>query len=157
MTGENKILTEVMKMRKKFLACFAVVLFSAVFAVAGSEAAKKNFGAITADVPDGWTVEDSDEQITFMAPGNEAALTIIAGATEGAPLKDIAQELSKELGGSAPKESDGGYGFSFKTPEGIECPTFITADEDLGMYMCIMVAGEHPQMEALIDSIAYKE
>jgi hypothetical protein len=146
-----------MNMGKKLLACFAVVLFSMVLAAAGAEAAKKDFGAITADVPDGWTVEDTDDQIAFMAPDNAAALTIIAGATEGVALKDLAQEMSKGLGGSAPKESDGGYEFSFKNPNGIECPTFITADEDLGLYMCIMIAGEHPQMGALVNSLEFKE
>jgi hypothetical protein len=145
-------------MGKKFLACFAVVLLVwAAFAVSGAEAARKTYGVISVDVPSGWTVEDSDDQITFMAPGNEAGLTIIAGETEGAPLKALAQEMSKQLGGSAPKESDGAYAFSFKNDNGVECPSFLTGDEDIGMYMCIIIMGEHPQMEALLDSIEFND
>ena len=55
-----------------------LLLLAAVFVFAGnSEAKMMTFGPLKADVPNGWTVEESEEQVAFTAPDSSAVLAII--------------------------------------------------------------------------------
>ncbi|GHS87800.1 hypothetical protein AGMMS49957_08290 [Synergistales bacterium] len=143
-------------MNKKVLAVLLLFVAVAMFAT-GAEAAKQSFGPLTVDVPKDWKVAETDEQLTFTAPDNSAALTIIVGATEGASLSDIAKGIAQELKGSAPQKAEGGYAFAFKNANGINCYMSIVGDEAQGFYMGVMQAGDHPQMQGLMDSIEFNE
>ncbi|GHV45512.1 hypothetical protein FACS1894204_04830 [Synergistales bacterium] len=141
---------------KKVLAVLLLFAAVAVF-VTGAEAAKQSFGPLTVDVPNGWNAQEANDQIVFTAPDNSAALTIGVAAIEGESLENIAKGLAQALGGGAPQKAEGGYAFSFKNENGVDCLMSIAGDEAQGFYMGIMQTGDHPQMKGLMDSIEFSD
>ncbi|GHV41297.1 hypothetical protein FACS1894187_22940 [Synergistales bacterium] len=143
-------------MSRKVLA--VLLLASAAFVLAtGAEAAKQSYGPLTVDLPDGWNAQEADDQIVFTAPDNSAALTIGVAAIEGESLENIAKGLAQALGGGTPQKVEGGYAFSFKNENGVDCFMSIVGDEAQGFYMGIMQTGNHPQMKGLMDSIEFSD
>ena len=136
----------------------AFLLLAAVFCFAGgAEAVKRTYGPLEVDVPNGWKVEETDDQLTFTAPDSSAALTIVVEILKGTTMKEVAEDMSRQLKGDAPTSVDGWYGFTFRNEHGIDCDTVVVGDEETGFYMVMMKAGDHPQMDGLINSIEWKE
>jgi len=133
------------------LSVFLLLAMALVFA-GSAEAARRSFGSVSIDVPKGWQVEESDEQLTITAPDESAALSIVTEVIEGATMKDVAEATSKEMKGSKPKAAEGGFAFTCKTDEGVDCNVFVTGDEDEGIFIIMIVAGEHPDMEGMLNS-----
>jgi hypothetical protein len=134
---------------KKVLALLLVLLL----AVGGAEAARRNFGGISADVPDGWVVEDSDELIAFSAPDDSAFVSIVAHPMEGMSLADFAEGIAGEMGGEA-QQSGNGYGFTFHDDDSdLDCEAMVVQRQDVGVFLVIVAGGEHDDLESLISSI----
>jgi hypothetical protein len=131
----------------------ALLLVLALAVVSGAEAARRNFGGISADVPEGWIVEDSDEQIAFSAPDESAFVTIVAHPMEGMSLEEFAQGTAEGLGGKAQK-SGNGYGFSFYDEDSrLDCEAMVVEKKSVGVFLIIVAGGEHDDLESLISSI----
>jgi hypothetical protein len=150
---------EVIKMGKKFLANLSVVFLLAVLMVSEAGATKKTFqlenkiGSVTADVPRGWSVQESDGQITFTSPKEESILTVIAGKTEGSPLQEIALQVSKNLGGGTPVRDGNMYTFTFKNKNNAEFYCAISSDERTGLYLCLVMRGDSSKIMEIVESI----
>jgi hypothetical protein len=129
------------------------LLLAAVFLFAGdAEAAKRTFGMIGADVPQGWEATESENQIIFTAP-DAAGLTIVTNGLDGLSVKEYAGQAAIEFNGTNPKEGDGYFTFSFKNPQMVVCKAFVYGDEEANFIMLLVQTGDHPQMASLIDSI----
>ena len=108
--------------------------------------------SLSIDVPAGWQVHEGDNSVTFTAPDESAALSIIWGEMGGRTLGNIAGDLSETLAGSAPEEDeDGAFTFTFTDEAGLDSNVFVTGDGE--GYVVFLVHGDHPQMEALFNSI----
>jgi hypothetical protein len=139
-------------MKKGFLVLTAV--FALLFASFAADAAPQTFGPISVDVPNGWQVEESETQLSFKAPDNTAAVTIILEELEDSTVEEMAEEVSEGFNGTPPEAGPaGGFVFSFKNENGVNCNAFISGDEDEGYVVLVIAAGEHPQLAALLDSI----
>jgi len=137
-----------------------VFLLSAVFIfafAAGAEAVRQRFGNIAADVPAGWTIEGSENRVTFVAPDESAMVSIMVNVAEGFTLQEIAETVAQEYGGSALQEVGGAYVFGFQNEYEVDYSVIISGDEETGFYMVWVIAGEHPQLGALIESIEWVE
>ena len=143
-------------MARKVGVFLLLTVFIFAFA-ADAEAARRTFGAISAEVPAGWTVEESEGQLTFLAPDSSAVLSIITGPLEGYTLAAVAESMSQELNGSAPEAMEGGIGFFFENESGVQCMVFVTGSEEAGFYAIAVQAGDHPQMQALVESVEVTE
>jgi hypothetical protein len=119
--------------------------------------AKQTYGPITVDVPKGWTVEETEEMLTFTAPDDSAAFSIIVSdEAKGANAKEFAEKMSKELNGDKPQKEDGGYSFDFKDDKGNDCSALVM-DMENDHYMIWLIRGEHPELLDLVNSLNWND
>jgi hypothetical protein len=90
-----------------------------------------------------------------MAPDKSAALTIMVGDLEGYTLQAVAVGMSRELSGGTPEAVDCGFFFNFLNEYGVDCQALVTGDEEAGFYMIWIQFGEHPYMDALLESVEW--
>ena len=141
------------KVLSKKVSLFLLLTAALVFAFAtGAVAERRTFGPISLDVPKGWQIEEDDNQLTFTAPDDSAVLTFIAEEIEETTVKDFAKAVAEELEGTKPVASDGGFEFTFESEDGLECNVFVMGIEGTDTYLVIIMAGEHPELENLLDS-----
>lgn len=137
--------------KKLFLALATAFVFA--FAPA-AEAARQNFGPISLVVPGGWQVAEDENQVTFTAPGNAAAVSVIIDELEGSTLQELAEGVADSLNGSAPVvDSDGHFTFTFMNEHGIDAHAVISGDEAEDFFVLWIVAGEHPDLADLLGSV----
>jgi len=145
-------------MEKKLVRKVSVFLVLAVafaFAFAPvAEAARQTFGPISLVVPSGWQVTEEETQLTFVAPGNAAVVSVIIDELEGVTLKEMAEGVAASLNGSAPvADSDGDFTFTFKNEHGVDAFAVVTGDEAEDFFVLWFVVGEHPELAALLGSV----
>ena len=129
-----------------------VLLLAAFFFAGAAQAEVMSFGPLTVDVPDDWDVEETEGQLTFAAPDESAALTIIVDTLDGASVEDMANAMAQQLGGGSPKASNGGYAFAGSYNEA-KCEAWVGGDEDKDFVVCLITVGDHPELEDLVNSI----
>lgn len=138
---------------KKVLVALMMVLGLAFTA----SAAVKDFGAFSADVPDGWTANKDGSVVAFIAPNNAAAMSIAVDKADGIAPEALAKEFSKQLQGTAPQAIDGGYSFEF-TRNGVKSTSILSVDS--GEYVLITMTDPSgkfgDQFTAILDSVKEK-
>ena len=134
---------------------FLVLVAAFAFAfVPVAEAARQTFGPISLVVPSGWQVTEEETQLTFIAPGNAAVVSVIIDELEGSTLKEIAEGVAASLNGSAPvADSDGDFTFTFKNEHGVDAFAVVTGDEAEDFFVLWIVVGEHPEVADLLGSV----
>ena len=117
----------------------------------GAEAVRKSFGPFSVDVPGGWQIEETNDQLTFTAPDESAVLTIVVEEIKGTNLKEVAEAFAEEMGGPKPVAAEGLFHFTFKE-DGVECSAVVQKIDGTNIYTVIVAAGEHPELEGLLTS-----
>ena len=139
---------------KRFALAALVVALTAVCAFG----AVQDFGKFTLDIPAGWTATQDGSTVGIVKDDNTASMSITIDSTEGAALKDIAEELSKELSGTKPEaDSDGNYSFDFMNQNDVNSHCIITAEE--GEYALLVLTGSEnapDDMTAILGSFKMK-
>ena len=139
---------------KRFALAALVVALTAVCAFG----AVQDFGKFTLDIPTGWTATQDGSTVGIVKDDNTASMSITIDSTEGAALKDIAEELSKELSGTKPEaDSDGNYSFDFMNQNDVNSHCIITAEE--GEYALLVLTGSEnapDDMTAILGSFKMK-
>ena len=131
------------------LSVLAVLAFSAA-----AFAAVQDFKDFTVDVPDDWTATQDGATVAVVANDKSAALSITMEDREGKEPKDLAAGFAQALKGSEPVLEDDVYTFTFKNEAGVESRAILSADDE--RYFLLVITGQNPELEALIDSIQEK-
>ena len=141
---------EVFSMKRKSI----VLALLAVFAISSiAFAAVKTFGHVSVDVPSGWTAAEDGTTVSLTADDNSAAITVTVETNDGTDVALIAKEYAKQFKASEPVFEDDVYTMTFKNANDIDCNVVISGDGD--MYVMLVMIGEHPQMEQIVDSLEF--
>ena len=136
-------------MKKTLVLVFAAALLFAVTAFA--EPVKFPNG-LTIDVAPGWSYEGEGEGITLIAEDESCVIFISVSDAEGASSKDVAEAMSREHGGSKPQQIDEDiYLYTFNNEHGADCRVFTGVDN--GKIKIVLIAGDHKDVEDMINSI----
>ena len=127
----------------------AVLVFSAA-----AFAAVQDFKDFTVDVPDDWTATQNGTTVGIVANDNSAAVSITMDKRDGMEAKDLAAAFAEKLKGSEPVLEDDVYHFDFKNEAGVESRAILNTEGD--KYLMLVITGQNPKLEALIDSIQEK-
>ena len=127
----------------------AVLAFSAA-----AFAAVQDFKDFTVDVPDDWTATQNGTTVGIVANDNSAAVSITVDKRDGMEAKDLAAAFAEKLKGSEPVLEDDVYHFDFKNEAGVESRAILNTEGD--NYLLLVITGQNPKLEALIDSIQGK-
>ncbi len=131
------------------LSVLVVLVFSAV-----AFAAVQDFKDFTVDVPDDWTATQNGTTVGIVANDNSAAVSITMDKRDGMEAKDLAAAFAEKLKGSEPVLEDDVYHFDFKNEAGVESRAILNTEGD--NYLLLVITGQNPKLEALIDSIQGK-
>lgn len=131
------------------LSVLAVLVFSAA-----AFAAVQDFKDFTVDVPDDWTATQNGTTVGIVANDNTAAVSITVDKRDGMEAKDLAAAFAQKLKGSEPVLEDDVYHFDFKNEAGVESRAILNTEGD--NYLLLVITGQNPKLEALIDSIQGK-
>ena len=131
------------------LSVLAVLVFSAA-----AFAAVQDFKDFTVDVPDDWTATQNGTTVGIVANDNSAAVSITMDKRDGMEAKDLAAAFAEKLKGSEPVLEDDVYHFDFKNEAGVESRAILSTEDD--KYLLLVITGQNPKLEALIDSIQGK-
>ena len=131
------------------LSVLAVLVFSAA-----AFAAVQDFNDFTVDVPDDWTATQNGTIVGIVANDNSAAVSITVDKRDGMEAKDLAAAFAEKLKGSEPVLEDDVYHFDFKNEAGVESRAILNTEGD--NYLLLVITGQNPKLEALIDSIQGK-
>ena len=129
------------------------VLAALVFSAAAF-AAVQDFKDFTVDVPDDWTATQNGTTVGIVANDKSAAVSITVDKREGMEAKDLAAAFAQKLKGSEPVLEDDVYTFTFKNDSGVESKAILNTEDD--KYLMLVITGQNPKLEALIDSIQEK-
>ncbi len=133
-----------------FLALFVICLMPGTV-LAGDVV----FPKLKISVPDGWTATLDGDTLGMVANDKSASMSVTVDKTDGASLKDLASEFSKQLKGTKPtRDKSGYYEFTFKSSKGIESNAMVTGDKK--EYVFIVVTGKHAQIKDILLSIDIK-
>ena len=127
----------------------AVLVFSAA-----AFAAVQDFKDFTVDVPDDWTATQNGTTVGIVANDNSAAVSVTVDKRDGMEAKDLAAAFAEKLKGSEPVLEDDVYHFDFKNEAGVESRAILNTEGD--KYLLLVITGQNPKLEALIDSIQGK-
>ena len=133
-----------------------LTVFVFVFVISAA-ANEQNFGSFEVEVPEDWTVEQMEGQIIFTSPDAFAVVSLAWGDLEGYTLLALAEDMSRELNGSALQSVGGYFMFSFHDGNGGTSTVFVSGNEERGYYLMRIQAGEHPQMNELLGSLRWVE
>ena len=131
------------------LSVLVVLVFSAV-----AFAAVQDFKDFTVDVPDDWTATQNGTTVGIVANDNSAAVSVTVDKRDGMEAKDLAAAFAEKLKGSEPVLEDDVYHFDFKNEAGVESSAILNTEGD--NYLLLVITGQNPKLEALIDSIQGK-
>ena len=131
------------------LSVLAVLVFSAV-----AFAAVQDFNDFTLDVPDDWTATQDGTTVGVVANDKSASVSITVDKRGGMEARDLAAAFSQELKGSAPVIEDNVYTFFFNNDSGVESKAILSTDDE--RYFLLVITGQNPKLEALIDSLKGK-
>ena len=131
------------------LSVLAVLVFSAA-----AFAAVQDFKDFTVDVPDDWTATQNGTTVGIVANDNSAAVSITVDKRDGMEAKDLAAAFAEKVKGSEPVLEDDVYHFDFKNEAGVESRAILNTEGD--NYLLLVITGQNPKLEALIDSIQGK-
>ena len=92
--------------------------------------------------------------VVVVANDKSAALSITMDKREGMEAKDLAAAFAQKLKGSEPVLEDDVYTFTFKNDSGVESKAILNTEDD--KYLMLVITGQNPKLEALIDSIQEK-
>jgi uncharacterized membrane protein len=140
-------------MKKVFALLLALSMVVMCLAGAASAKVRKfDFIKCSVDVPNGWDVEEDEENytVTLTAP-DESAITLSAIEGEGVALKDAAQQLSEQLNGTTPEANGDVYTFSIDNGNGVISNVVVSGDEEFIVF--VTVTGEHEDIAGVIESI----
>ena len=139
-------------MKKLFLALTLVAVFAAA-----SFAGVQDFGKFTIDVPEGWTATQDGETVGIVKNDNSAALSISVDSTEGASLKEIADEFVKALNGRNLTFTDGTYQFEMTNANGVDSKAVLSGDDSNYALFVITGAENAPdEITKMLDSVKEK-
>ena len=139
-------------MKKLLLALTLVAVFAAA-----SFAGVQDFGKFTIDVPEGWTATQDGETVGIVKNDNSAALSISVDSTEGASLKEIADEFVKALNGRNLTFTDGTYQFEMTNANGVDSKAVLSGDDSKYALFVITGAENAPdEITKMLDSVKEK-
>ena len=139
-------------MKKLLLALTLVAVFAAA-----SFAGVQDFGKFTIDVPEGWTATQDGETVGIVKNDNSAALSISVDSTEGASLKEIADEFVKALNGRNLTFTDGTYQFEMTNANGVDSKAVLSGDDSNYALFVVTGAENAPDdISAMMDSLTEK-
>ena len=115
---------------------------------------QQDFKDFTVDVPDDWTATQNGTTVGIVANDNSAAVSITVDKRDGMEAKDLAAAFAEKLKGSEPVLEDDVYHFDFKNEAGVESRAILNTEGD--NYLLLVITGQNPKLEALIDSIQGK-
>ena len=118
-------------------------------------AAVQDFPKFKIDVPSDWTASQQGPTVILVANDKSASISITVGPMEGASIEDLAKAFSKELKGSAPTATDGGFEFTF-TSGAVPSQAFIADNPDTKEYVLVAVTGENPKVGDILNSLQDK-
>ena len=94
-----------------------------------ASAAVKQFKQFSADVPAGWTAQETkDGSVDFTAPGKQAVLNVTRAKTGGTPDETLVRNLAAQRGGTDPEAMDDGYVFEY-TRNGVKNLCFFSVED----------------------------
>ncbi len=134
---------------KKVLFTLAMVL---AFAVSAS-AATQEVGPVTMDVPDGWTIQNQGPVGIVISPSQDAVLTVLSAPSQGVDAKEIAENGSRAVNGSAPEADGDAWVFSFEK-DGANGVIRVSSHGDQAV-VCTML-GENPDLMKASRSVKLK-
>ncbi len=118
--------------------------------------AVRDFPKFKMDVPSDWTASQQGPTVILVANDKSASISITVGPMEGASLEDLAKAFSKELKGSAPTASNGGFEFTFGGGDKASSQAFIADNPDTKEYVLVAVTGENPKVGDILNSLQDK-
>ncbi|MEA3284432.1 MAG: hypothetical protein U9Q00_05555 [Synergistota bacterium] len=134
--------------------CFLLSLVLVLALSLSAFAATMEYPRFSIDVPDGWSVSQDGSTVTILANDKSAALTVTVEDNDGTAIKDLADAYAKQFKGTEPEVEDDVYMFGFQNDNGVDCYAVICGDDS--EYILLVVIGDHPQLEGMIDSIEEK-
>ena len=117
--------------------------------------AVQDFPKFKIDVPSDWTASQEGPTVILLANDKSASISITVGPMGGASLEDMAKAFSKELKGSAPTATDGGFEFTFNAGA-VSSQAFIADNPDTKEYVLVAVTGENPKVADILNSLQDK-
>jgi len=103
---------------------------------------RRGIGDFTVLIPHGWSVIDEQHnEIIVGADDDSAAVAILAVDMESLSLRQVALDLSRELGGTRPELDDGLYVFTF-SEDGIDSMAFVAEGDYEYQYVIIFISGD---------------
>ena len=134
----------------KKVSLFASLLFLCALSTSAF-AAKQTFEHFSIDVPAGWTATQQEATVAIAANDKSASVSITVASLQGMAIGDFAAAISSSYKGSEPEAEDDVYQFTFQLGE-VESTAILTEYEE-GTYALIVITGEHPQVEEIINSM----
>ena len=139
-------------MKKLFLALTLVAVFAGA-----SFAGVQDFGKFTIDVAEGWTAEQDGETVGIVKNDNSASMSISVDSTDGASLKEIADEFVKALNGRNLTFADGTYRFEMTNANGVDSKAVLSGDDKNYALFVITGAENAPdEISKMLDSVVEK-
>ena len=136
---------------KKLILALALVLGLAFSA----SAAVQDFGAYTVDVPDDWSASKDGSTTAIIAKDNSGAVSITLEATNGMSAEALAKAFVEQLKGTAPtKIAENTYSFTFKQND-VESKCVLEVDG--AQYALVVITGQNPKAEAIVNSLKEKK
>ena len=134
------------------LICF---LFCAVGPACGD---RLYFSRFYLDLPEGWKVFEQGPTVAVTADDGSSSMTITIETQVNVPLKQWAQNVSRQLNGNLPEWNGASYTISFVNSNGIIGVAVIQNMLDRGNmpngdYLLIIVTGENPGLWDILDSL----
>ncbi|MCF4150971.1 hypothetical protein L2W58_04075 [Dethiosulfovibrio sp. F2B] len=134
--------------------CFLLSMVLVLALSMSAFAATMDFPRFTIDVPQGWDASEDGTTVTFLASDKSAALTVTVEKNDGTAIKDLAYAYANQFKASEPEVEDDVYMFGFQNDSGVDCYAVLCGDDS--EYILLVVIGDHPQLEGMIDSIEEK-
>ncbi len=134
---------------KKTLLASLLFLASAIPAAA----AVRDFGAFTADVPDGWNTASQGGVVVLTNGDGKAGLSVLVRNAQGRNAQEVAQAASMRNSGTPPIPEAGGYSFTVQRDGDLAKVYVSVSGTDA---MLITVYGENTQTQGILHSIRKK-
>ena len=144
-------------MKRLAVLAMAAVIISAAMA----SGAVQDFGAFTADIPEGWTAAEDNGTVFITKDGTEGsdlvAVSITYDSTEGNSAKDIADAFVQKFKDVFPlvlmpeADEDGDYTWSMVNSDGANIRALLGVED--GRYVLVMMSGFDEAGEEILDII----
>ena len=116
---------------------------------------RRDVGRFSVPVPRGWSVVDEDRDGILLGSDDQAtAVGIIILEVGNDNLSQVAEALSRKLGGSQPEPDDDIYTFTCSDGD-VDTTVFVGETDDEGVFVMISISGdmEKPEVNEILNGI----